>query len=203
VKKNDEVCCDEETSMQNLKLTSSVKRASDAKHWTENEVLSGFKKWMLFVLNQTTTSLPRYVKERLKDDLLQEARIALLLCWRDYQKKKATCEFTTYAFMRVRGAVVDAYRQKRYATALGIQVVSYDAQTEEPQPVAREQLATEDNVIDLVQAIEQLDNWERNLLNLHYADGETLKEIGARANVSESRACQLHTKIISKLRALM
>lgn len=53
----------------------------------------------------------------------------------------------------------------------------------------------------LINFIESLDREERVILEMYYWDGLTLKEIGKAINVSESRVCQIHTKIILKLRS--
>lgn len=53
----------------------------------------------------------------------------------------------------------------------------------------------------LINFIESLDKEERVILEMYYWDGLTLKEIGKAINVSESRVCQIHTKIILKLRS--
>jgi RNA polymerase sigma factor for flagellar operon FliA len=55
----------------------------------------------------------------------------------------------------------------------------------------------------LSQAIAQLPERTRRLLALYYVDEKTLKEIGTAFGVTESRACQLHSQAISKLRASM
>ena len=53
----------------------------------------------------------------------------------------------------------------------------------------------------LSQVIEGLEREERIVLETYYWDGLTLKEIGKVLNISESRVCQIHTKIILKLRS--
>lgn len=53
----------------------------------------------------------------------------------------------------------------------------------------------------LASIIEKLDRDERILLEMYYWDGLTLKEIGLALNVSESRVCQIHTKLILRLRS--
>ncbi len=53
----------------------------------------------------------------------------------------------------------------------------------------------------LTEFIDNLDREERIILETYYWDGLTLKEIGKVLNLSESRVCQVHTKIILKLRS--
>lgn len=56
-------------------------------------------------------------------------------------------------------------------------------------------------VNQLAAIIDTLERDERILLEMYYWDGLTLKEIGMALDVSESRACQIHTKLILRLRS--
>lgn len=53
----------------------------------------------------------------------------------------------------------------------------------------------------LVEAIEAIPERERLLLSLYYEQELNLREIGAVMEVSQSRVCQLHSQVISRLRA--
>ena len=53
----------------------------------------------------------------------------------------------------------------------------------------------------LSEEIDELPERERLVLSLYYERGLTLKEIGAVLDVTESRACQLHTRALARLRA--
>ena len=55
----------------------------------------------------------------------------------------------------------------------------------------------------LVEAIEAIPERERLLLSLYYEQELNLREIGAILEVTESRVCQLHSQVISRLRALL
>lgn len=55
----------------------------------------------------------------------------------------------------------------------------------------------------LVEAIEAIPERERLLLSLYYEQELNLREIGAVLEVSQSRVCQLHSQVISRLRALL
>lgn len=54
--------------------------------------------------------------------------------------------------------------------------------------------------VELRGAIDRLDGRDRLVLRLYYLEGRTLAEIGAMLGVTESRVCQLHTRMISRLR---
>jgi RNA polymerase sigma factor for flagellar operon FliA len=53
----------------------------------------------------------------------------------------------------------------------------------------------------LASAVAQLPEQERQVLVLYYFNGMTLAEVGMELNVSESRACQVHTKALLRLRS--
>jgi RNA polymerase sigma factor for flagellar operon FliA len=55
----------------------------------------------------------------------------------------------------------------------------------------------------LATATERLSPRQRELLRLHYEEGQNFREIGDRFRVSQSRISQLHTQAIQQLRALL
>jgi RNA polymerase sigma factor for flagellar operon FliA len=55
----------------------------------------------------------------------------------------------------------------------------------------------------LADAIERLSERERAVVSLYYHDGLTLAEIGDVLGVTESRACQIHGKAVTRLRLRM
>ena len=96
----------------------------------------------------------------------------------------------------------------------GISVVSMDAEilNSDGEKFYFEDIAGEEGsaiadfekkeaVEKLAEIIEKLDREERIVLETYYWDGLTLKEIGSVLGISESRVCQIHTKIILKIRS--
>ncbi len=55
----------------------------------------------------------------------------------------------------------------------------------------------------LAQSIDQLPEKEKLVVVLYYYENLTLREIGEVLNVSESRVCQIHTKVVTRLRGLL
>ena len=53
----------------------------------------------------------------------------------------------------------------------------------------------------LAQAIDTLPEKEKLVIILYYYENLTLREIGEVLNVSESRVCQIHTKVVMRLRS--
>lgn len=55
----------------------------------------------------------------------------------------------------------------------------------------------------LIEAIDAIPERERLLLGLYYEEELNLREIGAVLEVSQSRVCQLHSQVISRLRGIL
>jgi RNA polymerase sigma factor for flagellar operon FliA len=55
----------------------------------------------------------------------------------------------------------------------------------------------------LWQAIEQLGERDRLVVRLYYLEDRTLAEIGRTLGVTESRVCQLHGRLVARLRACL
>jgi RNA polymerase sigma factor for flagellar operon FliA len=55
----------------------------------------------------------------------------------------------------------------------------------------------------LASAIDELPEREKLVVVLYYYESLTLREIGEILNVSESRVCQIHTKVVLRLRSLL
>ena len=53
----------------------------------------------------------------------------------------------------------------------------------------------------LAEAIDELPEKEKLVIVLYYYDNLTLREIGEVLDVSESRVCQIHTKVVTRLRS--
>lgn len=64
-----------------------------------------------------------------------------------------------------------------------------------------ENLQLEDFYIFLEHCIENLSDRERSVLLLYYTQEMSLKEIGVKLGVSESRVCQIHSQAVTHLRA--
>ena len=214
--------------------------------------------------------LARYVVDRLNlktsasvdyDDLLSQAVVGLIDAVDRYDASRGV-KFETYAYARIRGAVMDMLREMDWsprslrqketelknayarveaergrpatddevAEAMGISREQFDALAQEVAPWATVSLeetiasGAEDGEITvadliededavspekyaeqremkrlLVEAIGDLPEQERTVLALYYIEGLTLKEVGKALGVTESRACQVHSKAIMRL----
>ena len=78
-----------------------------------------------------------------------------------------------------------------------------EATIADDRETAVERLDDESDKQQLVEALQELPDRERQMLSLYYYEGLTLKEIGAILGVSESRVSQIHGKGLSMLRAIL
>jgi len=73
-----------------------------------------------------------------------------------------------------------------------------------PEQQSPETLATEHELVDHVAtAIDELPERLRTVLGLYYQEDCSFREIGEILGVTESRACQLHTEAVHRIRAKM
>ena len=218
--------------------------------------------------------LAKYVVDRLNlqpsggvsyDDLISQAIVGLIEAIDRYDPARGV-KFNTFAYYRIRGAVMDMLREldwvprslrakendvvnaiarlegelgrppteEEIAGALGISREQFDELSQEvggsallsldeamesdsgdaylpvgdsvpdAQTVSPEAYAEhEDQRRVLAEAIDALPENEKLVISLYYTDGLTLKEIGKVLGVTESRACQVHSRAILRLRAMM
>lgn len=218
--------------------------------------------------------LAKYVVDRLNlqptgglsyDDLISQAIVGLIEAIDRFDPARGV-KFNTFAYYRIRGAVMDMLRELDWvprslrskstdivntiarlegelhrtptdaevAAAMGLTLAQFDDLAQEvggqtvvsldefvehaagehstpmadliPDPNAispEEHTAYTDMRRALAEAIDSLPTNERLVISLYYQDGLTLKEIGKVLGVTESRVCQLHSKAILRLRALM
>jgi RNA polymerase sigma factor for flagellar operon FliA len=67
-----------------------------------------------------------------------------------------------------------------------------------PDPMAVVQAA--ETLRQLALAVAQLEERDRDVVRLYYLENRTLAEIGRLLGVTESRVCQLHTRLVGRLR---
>jgi len=115
----------------------------------------------------------------------------------------------------------DCARDESIAKALGLSLEEFRSRvaqihaaatiqgTDREERAPAETALPEDEVAEreersrVAAAAARLSPRERELLRLHYEEGEKFREIGFRFSVSESRVSQLHTQAIENLRAML
>lgn len=144
------------------------------------------------------------------DDLMSIGAIGLMKAL-DRADPTRAASFTAYARLKIRGAMIDEIRAiapiPRWASAEGHPFGhshelgdSHDVMdTNTPDPLSALVAARERAAV--AEAIDRLTHKERCVVRWYYYEELTMKAIGARLNVVESRVSQLHTKALARLRA--
>ena len=150
--------------------------------------------------------LPRGARKKAR--LVQDAIDDL---WEVHHRQPTDEEIAVYIDMppgKVRQALID------YSHV----VVSLDTNPSiyEDEDASFHELVADDSQVDpfeliedadqktlVIRSIQELPDRDQLILSLYYNDGLTFKEIGAVLEISESRVCQLHGRIVSKLKSAL
>jgi RNA polymerase sigma factor for flagellar operon FliA len=79
----------------------------------------------------------------------------------------------------------------------------YERLSDEKQENPSVVFEKESLIEEMADALHDLSEREQLLLSLYYNDGLTFKEIGKVMDITESRVCQLHARVILSLKAMM
>jgi RNA polymerase sigma factor (sigma-70 family) len=134
-----------------------------------------------------------------KDDLIQEARLACLEAWRNYDQSRDPRMGKNYIEARVWGALVDSMRRER--------VFSRSACTNYWQhvPIATISLTIESHEracnkrVEAEKLLNTLPEQDRFILLKRYWDDENVASIGRHIHRHPSRVSQLHSVAIAYL----
>jgi RNA polymerase sigma factor for flagellar operon FliA len=148
-----------------------------------------------------------------REDLVQCGMIGLIEAACRYRPGKAT--FKSYAYLRIRGAMIDEVRRLRHGNSDQVragpkfkppEVVSIDAtiadSAETYADTVLDPRAEMDypQYIELIGFIEHLDYCARIVIEKYYWRELRLKEIGLGLGISEGRVCQIKARAHKKLR---
>lgn len=132
-----------------------------------------------------------------RDDLLQEAEIAYWQAAQRFDPARG-CKLSTYAMVRIRGALLDWLRQ-----------VDYRQRGSEIEPIllpgdihAAGNDSPERSAL-LHLALNKLTAAERREILLYYCHGYKLREIGTMTGTTEAAACMRMKRTTTKLRRVL
>lgn len=167
-----------------------------------------------YVVNRIRTRLPVSVSD---EELYSAGLVGLLVATRSYDPSRGA-EFKTYAYHRIRGAILDELRrmdflprsQRERARREGCEAPAFVAiPTDED---GQENLATDpieaalenqELMGALREQIMQLPEKMRVVMTLYYSEGMRMRDIGERLHLTESRVSQIHSNAIARLRRVM
>ncbi|MHC4531719.1 MAG: sigma-70 family RNA polymerase sigma factor [Planctomycetota bacterium] len=242
-----------EDNRQHLKARAKHAYNHQKEKFVDNEKITQFIPMVHKVVQRVVT----YIKPPLSyEDLVSAGAIGLVKAAHDYDPVHQA-EFKTYAYIRIRGAILDELRnssllpanvdkQIREATQISLEIVnqtgatptdevlaeklqitvdklyqtfenartkhfvSIDSSTENSSPLgfslaapntpAPDQQFEQNELIDkLTEAIQQLDERQRQIILLYYQQELTMKQIAEVFDITEPRVSQLHAKTLFNL----
>lgn len=143
------------------------------------------------------------------DDYLQAGYIGYINALKGYDAGKGP--FGPYAWLRIRGAVIDYTRSLtgRFVrqAPLYIEDIGPEGMHWEPQdmktPTAEQQLISNENKEEIAAMMQHLREGHRHVLTRYYFDHRTMKEIGNEVGLTESRISQIHDAAIQALQVFV
>jgi RNA polymerase sigma factor for flagellar operon FliA len=167
-----------------------------------------------YVVNRIRPRLPVSVSE---EELFSAGMFGLLKACRSYDPDRGAV-FKTYAYHRIRGAILDELRRLDFlprslrdrARAVGedapaVLAIPTDEDGNESLPTRSVESASERSDMHgaLLKEIERLPEKMRLVMTLYYRQGLRMREIGDRLRLTESRVSQIHSNAVLRLRRAM
>ncbi len=165
-----------------------------------------------WVVNRLKPRLPHSVSE---EELFSAGMVGLLKAARSYDASRGA-EFKTYAYHRIRGAMLDELRSldflprsiREKAKAEGEDapaVVSLPTDEDGADGLTGEngdnrQVENAELMAALQEGITGLPEKMRVVMHLYYNEGRRMREIGEMLALTESRVSQIHSAAIARLR---
>lgn len=132
------------------------------------------------------------------EDLEGVGQVALVNSATSYRPEAhAGAPFDAYARPRIHGAMIDSIRRSKYTENTRPSIDNA------PIPIDRPKVVEIDRRIQMQRATAQLDPRQRLVIELHYDQDLTLKEIAERMDVSPSLVSWLHNNALAALRDIL
>ncbi|RMH04340.1 MAG: sigma-70 family RNA polymerase sigma factor [Planctomycetota bacterium] len=167
-----------------------------------------------FVVNRIRPRLPVSVSD---EELHSAGMVGLMVAARSYDPSRGA-EFKTYAYHRIRGAILDELRridflprsQRDRARREGVEAPAFvaiptdeDGQESLVSDPVEAALENEELLAELRRQILLLPEKMRVVMTLYYSEGLKMREIGERLHLTESRVSQIHSNAVARLRRVM
>jgi RNA polymerase sigma factor for flagellar operon FliA len=155
---------------------------------------------------RTSDWMPRSARKRTR--LIQKAVTSL---WSENQREPDEDEIATHLGVDVQEIQQGLADSNRVLVSLDM-IMGTDQEgddslherlSDEKQTDPAELVEVESQIEEMGNALSNLSERERLVLSLYYNEELTFKEIGKVLDISESRVCQLHARIILSLKAMM
>jgi RNA polymerase sigma factor FliA len=184
------------------------------------QIISNYMNLVYYVIHHSKLS-PNYILD--ERDFFQYGIEGLNEAIDRFDPEYGT-KFETYAIRRIRGKIIDELRKLQGKMKMGCgenttlsfqSIVSINNSPDEEEGfILSEVIPNGDDLLGtvveknelknyLMNAIKELNERERLVINLYYFEGLNSREIGEVMNISISRVSQIHTKVIKELKLRM
>lgn len=195
-------------------LQDQVRSASVSSAPPREDELGEWTDLVWFVVNRIRTRLPVSVSD---EELYSAGMVGLLVASRSYDPSRGA-EFKTYAYHRIRGAILDELRrmdflprsQRERARREGCEAPAFvaiptdeDGQENLSADPIEAALENEELMATLREQILQLPEKMRIVMTLYYSEGLRMRDIGERMHLTESRVSQIHSNAVARLRRVL
>ena len=157
-----------------------------------DEVILSYQPYVKYVVYLMSSHFPSHVD---KEDILSAGMIGLLDALDRYDPSKGF-KFSTFAFPRIRGAVLDFARKE----------VSCSYVSNEPDvggPELDEQMIDDELRKELCNEFQYLPSKEWAILWHHYVENVEFKDVAIRMGVTQSRVSQIHKRAVKRLQSAL
>ena len=146
-----------------------------------------------------TRTFPQHID---REDLLSAAWVGVCKAASRHDPARGA-SFKTYAMIRARGEMIDAFRNEHVANR-GLGVLWYNVDWGDYEGMARFSTPAAEHgtklPAEVFDAMERLDERTRKMLRLYFWEDKTMKEVGVAFGVTEARVSQILGKAKEKMR---
>lgn len=147
------------------------------------------------IYTQYSVKVKGYIYNKVNDSFLAEdlcADVFLKVFEKIDSFDETKASISTWIFTITRNTLIDYYRTRKVSNEIPEDLASEDS--------IEEEVCNNEMLSALAAALEKLEERERDIIILHYYQGETLKVVGEKLGISYAYVKILHNKALAELK---
>ena len=147
------------------------------------------------IYTQYSVKVRGYIYNKVNDSFLAEdlcADVFLKVFEKIDSFDETKASVSTWIFTITRNTLIDYYRTRKVSNEIPEDLASEDS--------IEEEVCNNEMLSALAAALEKLEERERDIIILHYYQGETLKVVGEKLGISYAYVKILHNKALAELK---
>jgi RNA polymerase sigma factor for flagellar operon FliA len=171
---------------------------------SQEQLVLDHRNLVRFIVRGIYPRISPYFKRK---DVISIGTIGLVKAARSYDASKGA-SFKTYAFIRIRGAILDEVRHRTTgrcpddAKSFTLESMSHQAvfvSHKTPLKAAE----TEDLIVKLRKCLKKLNPRQKEAIELYFLQDLTMKEVSVHMSICEARVSQLCASALTRLKVLI